>query len=322
MKASRICAVVPAAVVLVAGTALAGGPPAPISECDTVITEPGKYKVTQDLYCAPEQQGIIVLASAVSIDLKGHTITCDASGAGLVGAVLIGDYQDPSRVVKNVHVKNGTVAGCNDGVIFFFTRSGKVSKMSLVGNSSGITLVEAEKTLVMKNNAASNDIGISSYGGVGNQIKHNDVRGHYDSGILVDEETDSVIACNTSEWDAFGIAVGPFSTGNKVRGNLVSNAAFSGLTAYGWGTDKEVYAPVPSGNRIRHNIVTGSAFSDLTEALFHPATYEPIVFEGAQCQNTWRRNKFVSQFGPIDCIGAPVVLDDICAIDDDDRNDK
>jgi len=325
MNKPGICIIALIAVLLLVASSALARPPVTVSECGTVITEPGKYQVTQDLYCSPDQQGIWVLASDVTVDLKGHMITCDASGDELVGAVLVGDVFDPNLVLNNVRVKKGTVSGCDDGVIFFFTQSAKVTKMSLVGNlDGGITLLGAEDTLVKNNVAIGNITGIRSFGGVNNQIKGNSLHNNFDTGVFVDNgETDSTLTCNTSERDAFGIALGPFSSGNLVRGNLIDNAAVAGITLFGVGVPEEIFQPVPAGNLIRSNRVQGSGAVDLSEIVFNPFTGEIFVPDGAQCQNTWTMNQYVTQQGPIDCIRAPVALDDddVCALDVDDNDE-
>ncbi len=319
MQKSRICTVVPVAALLLAASSVLAGPPVAVSECGTIITEPGKYKVTQDLYCGPNQQGIHVLASDVTVDLKGHAITCNESGEDLVGAVLVGDPYDPTLVLNNVWVKKGTVSGCDDGVVFFYTKSAKVTKMSLVDNlDGGITLVGAEGTIVKNNVAIGNFNGIRSFWGFKNQFKGNSLHDNHDAGLFVNPETESTFMCNTSERDAFGIMLAGFSSGNLLRGNLINNAVVAGIALNGVGIPGEIFSPVPFANLIRDNIAQGSGNVDLAEVVYNPYTDASFVPDDAQCQNTWMNNQFVTQIGPIDCIGAPAILDDkdVCALDD------
>ena len=70
------------ALILAATTTLAG-PPQAVSECDSYITEPGKYWLVNDLYCDPGVRPVKILASDVMFDLAGHSINCavgDRSG--------------------------------------------------------------------------------------------------------------------------------------------------------------------------------------------------------------------------------------------------
>ena len=307
------------ALVLVAGTALAK-PPIPISECGTVVTDAGKYRVTQDLYCGPNQQGIKVLASDVTVDLKGHTITCDASGERLVGAVLVGEYFDPTFVVENVTVKNGTVSGCDDGVIYFYTQGGKITDITATGNpDSGITLLATNGLLVKDNDSSGNVWGIRLYWGADNTIKHNMTGDNYESGIFLYGELDSTVACNKSTGNLFGIGIAPYSSGNKVQGNFIENSLVVGLNAWGY-IKGNSYDPVPWDNVIKKNLVRTSGFYDLDEVVFDGLAGQPYVDEGLGCQNTWKKNDYMTAWGPVDCFAPPVALDDddVCALDDDD----
>jgi hypothetical protein len=308
------------ALVLAAGVAFAK-PPVPISECGTVITEPGKYRVTQDLFCLPYQQGIQIFASDVTLDLKGHTITCDSSGEAPVGAVWVGDFFDPTSVVEKVWVKNGTVSGCNDAVIFFYGQSGKATKITATGNENGISVLEAKDTLIKNNVGFGNVRAINTFGGIGSKIRGNALYDNFDAAIALEAETDALVACNTSERDVFGVRIGPFSSGNVVRGNYVSNGGY-GIALYGVGTPEQIFLPVASDNLIRKNIVQGSVRADLSETILNPIVGLPFVQPG--CQNTWIKNQYGTLFGPVDCIAPPVELDDddVCALDDDDDSDS
>lgn len=60
-----------------------------VTECGEVLLNPGKYQLTQDLLLCPEvsyfpsPRGAITIASSgVTLNLKGHTITCDLADDG------------------------------------------------------------------------------------------------------------------------------------------------------------------------------------------------------------------------------------------------
>jgi parallel beta-helix repeat protein len=312
------------ALVLVAGAAMAK-PPVPISECGTVVTEAGKYRVTQDLNCGPDQQGIEVLASDVTVDLRGHTINCDASGEFLVGAVLVGDYFDPTFVLENVTVKNGTVSGCDDAVIYFFTRGGKITGITATGNpDSGITLLATSGLVVKHNNSSDNLWGIRLYWGSDNTISHNTTNNNFGNGIFLYSESDSMVACNKSAGNQFGIGLGPFSSGNKIKGNFIENSFVVGVNVWGY-IEGGYYETVPWDNVIEKNLVraSGSDLNDLGEVVFDGLAGEAYIDEGLGCQNIWRKNDYVTSYGPTDCFAPPVTLDDedVCALDDDDGHD-
>ncbi len=310
--------------VLVAGAAFAK-PPIPISECGTVITEPGKYRVIQDLFCLPDQQGIQIFASDVTLDLKGHAITCDTSGEEDVGAVWVGNPFNPDSVVEDVWVKNGTVSGCTDGVIFFFGQSGKVTEITAVGNEDkGIFVLGAKDTLIKNNVGFGNMTGIGTAGGIGSEIKHNVLYDNFDAAIALESGTDSLVACNTSERDVFGLRIGPFSSGNVVRGNYISDSAAVGIGVYGIGIPEQIFLPMPPDNVIKKNIVQGSGGGDMAELMLIPDDFGGGVFALPECYNIWDKNQYVTSFGPVDCIAPPIELDDddVCALDDDDDSDS
>lgn len=325
MKRLLGCAVA-STLVLVAGVALAK-PPEPISECGTVITKSGKYRVTQDLFCEPFQWGIWVIASDVTIDLRDHTITCDTSGyipdeTLRVAAVVVGDPFDPTFVVEDVWVKNGTVASCHEAVVFAYGQSGKATKITATGNETGIVAFGAKDTLIKNNVGFGNLRAIGTIYGIGTEIKGNELYDNFDAAIAIEPGTNSLVACNTSERDFFGVRIGPFSSGNVVRGNYISSGAW-GIGLYGFGaTPEPIFQPMASGNLIEKNIVQVSGVVDLAEAMANPFTGDMFVLP--ECRNAWMKNQYVSAFGPVDCIAPPVELDDddVCALDDDDDSDS
>jgi len=322
MSKLRICGFGSLACLLLAAAPALAGKPVPVSECDTFIYEPGKYFVTQDLFCGPDQQGITVYSSDVTVDLKGHTITCGPAVVELVGAVLVGKNTEPDFVLNNVRVKNGTVSNCSDGVIFFYTKSGKISKITSHNSEGGITLIEAIDTVVRNNVGFNNFNAIRSFGGFNNEFKHNWSTGSFDAGLLVETgETGSRLVCNTSEQDAYGIAVGPLSSGNVVRGNFVNAAGDTGITLWGWKWDVWFW-DYASDNVVTKNLVQASGRADLAEVAYDLLADDLTVPEGAECENSWNMNQYSTWMGPENCVAPPVVLDkdDVCALDDDNSD--
>ena len=48
-----------------------------VTECGTVIDKPVKYRVMNDILdCTPWEDGVVILTSDVTLDLRGHTISC------------------------------------------------------------------------------------------------------------------------------------------------------------------------------------------------------------------------------------------------------
>jgi len=298
------------ALMLAAGTAFAG-PPQAVSDCDTLINAPGKYKVVNDLYCDPGEGGITILASNVMLDFAGHNLTC---AVGDRAGVVVGDDLDP-EIFRNVHISNGSVSGCGVGVLLWFTHGTRVTKMSFNGNlESAVTLVETENNVIKHNEFEGDFWAINSYAGTGNRYDHNTIR-YSAIGIDLYAETDSRITCNRVDQGYYTLSLGPYgqmpSSGNLVRGNRVTDS-FLGIAMVGYGTPEDgITAPQSIDNLIHANIASGNWW-DLAEALYNPSTDEIFLEPGAECQNTWKNNQFDWALGPPDCIGTPVNLNQVC----------
>jgi len=305
-----------------------------ITECGTVINEPGMYKVKNDLLDCPPTvpatatepeipgEGVVILASDVTLHLQGHTISCEQ---GYTAGILVGWLVEG---IHNVVVRNGTVSGCDDGIVLGYTDNVTVKKMHLEDNvdtdgldAGGITLVGATNSIIKNNTFTGNTAGIRSFSGTGNRILGNYTNGD-DSAIELNYETDTIVKCNTMEQSYFGISAGPFSTGNILQGNQIIDG-YAGILMYGLEfppvppANPEIW-PVASGNMVRNNLVLGN-FMDLQETIYKLATGEVYVDPNDICQNAWMSNQFGSELGPSDCIGFSVELDedDVCALDDD-----
>lgn len=303
----------------------------PITECPIVITEPGKYKLTQDLLACPGAQigtfggPLLITSSNVKLDLNGHTIQCDWQDYDWIyghGIFAFGG-------LSNVHIKNGTITGCNSGIVFVDVIDSSIKKVTVSdsriehftdGNSFagiGIWLVRGSDVVAKHNTIIGNEAaGIYDTASAGNKISHNVANGNGGQGIWIDSAERSKVLCNNvrdNPW-AGVLLSGNTSTGNLVKGNVVSGA-FGGIAMLALATDD-----MPFGNTFRGNRSEGNLF-DMSEALFTGFGF--VVEDGAACQNIWKKNQFVSHVGPLDCIGPPVELDDdeICALDDDDDND-
>ena len=315
MKSMLGWTMVPA--VLLASGVVFAKPPMAITHCDSYITKPGKYWLANDLACDPGVRPVKILSSDVSLDLRGHSISC---AAGDRSGVVVGDNMEP-EVFSNVRISNGSVNGCAVGVLLWFTDGARVTKMSFSDSTeSGITLVEAAGNFIRKNDFDGDFWAITSYGGTGNQISHNTVHNSF-AGIDFYGETDSRIACNYVEYGLYALSFGPLgqtaSSGNLVRGNRVTGN-FLGITLYGVGTpDEGLFEPRAMDNLVHANSATGNWW-DMLEAMYNPYTDDLYEETDAACQNTWKNNQFDYWVGPVDCSVTAVELDEVCALDFDD----
>lgn len=296
------------------------GAPGNITECGAVLTEPGNYKLVNDLLDCPGH-GVKIQGSDITLNLMGHEISCEWIGVFVTGT--------EEATVKNVTVKNGHVSNCGDGVGLWFAEDTKVMHMTSTSNAEyGIAVWESSNNVIMHNHVEGNaEDGIFSWESSGNVFKYNvsiaNGDGSLGTGIALSNEQHSRIMCNRVHGNVDGIILGDESSGNLLRGNVVTgNIGGIGMAGYYWqdpDTGDEYYYAMASGNTIRSNISEGNPFIDMWEAYWDFGV-NLFVDPDGMCLNTWEKNQFGTELGVPACIGASVVLDeaDVCALHDDD----
>ena len=330
MKRLRIFiyAMVGGVFLLSSGVALAGKP-VMISECGTIIAEPGKYKLKNDLADCPFH-GVIISGSDIVLDLDGHSISCNTNGGlSRLGGVVVWEPMNWSTL-SNVTVKNGHVSYCSDGIILVATKDSKVKKMSSSHNvtwfglsGTGITIWYSENAGVIKNHTFGNaEQGIGVWDSTGTVVKHN-LSTDNTAGIWTERVDATEISCNKAFGNRAGVLLGPWSTGGLVKGNLAKWNWFDGISAWGWAWPEGPWDEMASGNTFRHNISEDNPF-DLAELIYEIDTGEIFPHPDGVCRNRWFENQFAESWGPDGCFGEPVELDDddVCALDDDDDSDS
>jgi len=118
-----------------------------ITECQA-ITEAGLYVLGNDLFAAGTC--LTVEADFVSIDLGDHSITGQGSGSGIT---------DLGVLRTGTIVKNGTVAGFEDGIAFEASQSTTVTNVRSLDNVS-VGFLLGPMTTARNNQAIRNDQGI------------------------------------------------------------------------------------------------------------------------------------------------------------------
>jgi parallel beta-helix repeat protein len=343
---------------LVAGSALADpkkagpnhGAPKNVTECGTFLTEPGNYKLANDLLGCSDG-GVWIAGSDITLNLKGHKISCaNEIGEYSLAGIIVSPPGDPNPedddwgdvTFSNVTIKNGTVSNCHDGIVLVLTEDSKVMHITSTGNrrweyapgqfqyGTGITLWFSRNNVIMHNHTYGNAAtGIGSWESSGNLFKHNTSTdngygsaGGEGSGIALDNEQNSRVMCNRVHGNADGILLFPGSSGNLLRGNLVTDN-FGGILMLGLAWDGYLWQETPAGNTVRSNIVENNGRFDFYEFYFDVVTEDLLVHPENLCMNTWENNQFQTEFGPTGCFGIPVELDekDVCALDDDDHDD-
>ena len=318
---------------LVAGSVLAAPKhkvPKNVTECGTILTEPGNYKLANDLLECPGN-GVEIFGSDIVLNLKGYEISCADNDLEVAGIAVLGA---PEAAVRNVTVKNGHISNCRDGIVLIFTEDSKVMHISSTGNTlwertpgvwvygTGITLWLSRNNVIMHNHTYGNaSDGIGSWESSGNLFKHNtsidNGNAWQGAGINLTYEHNSRIMCNRTHGNADGILLWEGSSGNLVRGNLVTNNKNSGIGMIGYFWEGG-YVAMPDGNTIRSNIVEDHSWVDVFEVYWDFGDNLLLNPDGI-CRNTWEKNQFQTEIGVTGCIGIPVELEekDVCALDDD-----
>jgi hypothetical protein len=94
------------------------------------ITQPGKYCLSNALQASGSGIQIAISASNVELDLNGYSLTCPSSQNGIFLTA------SPQR---NVHIKGGSIVGCNIAVNVGKCSGCSVTNMSLLNSGSAIT---------------------------------------------------------------------------------------------------------------------------------------------------------------------------------------
>lgn len=173
-----------------------------ITFCDE-ITQPGSYRVTQDLSRRSCPQCLLIDASNVTIDLQGHSITGDGATAGAGIAV------PRNASVSNIEVRNGTVASFVVGINLEGAKKSRIERMRVVDSKKFGILADAQ-SVVVSNIAARNGgvgivVGVDIAGG-GSVVVDNVATENGGTGITVD--MGSVIRNNVASFNGLaGISV-------------------------------------------------------------------------------------------------------------------
>lgn len=296
--------------VLISVTGMAWAGDETVTDCRTIIDQPGHYSVANDILDCPEG-GVTIVSSDVVLDLKRHEISCINNGEFIGGVVVLGT---PDTPVRNVTVKNGYVSNCADGIVLQDAEGCLVTGMTSYGNwvykggseGTGLTLFRASKNTIRNNLFYGNELfGLYSVESAGNRYFYNVLLDNGDAGIFAFVETGSRFQGNWSHGNTDGIALGPFSTDNLIRGNLTTYNEKDGIGMWGyWYGGVYEGMEIPSGNTIRLNKSFGNKeVGDLSEAYFDFASGGALEDPDLICRNTWEKNMFRSSFGPDDCFG-------------------
>ena len=174
------------ALALLPASAVAAGPPRPVVAAAsrtlqhaTVITKPGLYTVGSDFAVGAGEKAIVVQADHVTIDLGGRTLS-GPGGPGTVGIEVDG--------VRNVGIRNGSLADFGVGVLLQGVVNARVEGLRIDGEDLGgtppnieigILLIDSRGVVVTDNQVTETFLGVfvRGAGSGGNRIAGNTLVG-------------------------------------------------------------------------------------------------------------------------------------------------
>jgi parallel beta-helix repeat protein len=238
------------AVALAVGVSTASAAPA----CGTITSS---TTLTSD--CAGP---LTVGASGITVDLGGHTVLC--SGIPGVTGIDVGSS-------SNVVVENGSVSGCEEGVLADGGNSNQFLALALTNNNVGFEISNSASTTIMRNQVTGSPFtGMLLFQTSGFLVHRNTV---LDSGIGIFDNggTNNVISQNTASRGVGISDVGILL--NAQSDTVVHNSTLANGTG--------IWVSVPlGGNRLVANTSTDNNLLDMRD-------------DAAGCgSNTWKANTF------------------------------
>lgn len=214
----RVTAITSAFAAALAGSLLAAPAQAlPALACGDTVTV--NTTLTADLVCDGTTDGLIIGASGITLDLKGHTI----SGPGA--------YQTAYAGVR--------VAGQHDVV---------VTRGTVTGWQAGVVLDEAWRVTVSKISAVADDQGINVAGGGDHRILQSTISQNGRDGVRLGLSTRTAVSQNVLDGNTWGITVASNASSNTISKNDVRNSHQNGIAVFDGSADTV----------LSQNTVTGS----------------------------------------------------------------
>ena len=202
----------------------------PVTACGTVISQPGRYFLANDLKQCPGF-GISIAVSDVEVELRGHTIQATFGDSAVVA-------NGGTTGLSNLEIEGpGTLTGGTTGIAFENVHHSRVHNLVLVRNNFGMGVnagdftsdATVQATASTENEFRDNVVtgntftGISVNGGNQNRFIHNNLSGNgfqVGHGLDLFNAKNNVARHNTADSNASsGIAVGTLSAGNLIDAN-------------------------------------------------------------------------------------------------------
>ena len=229
--------------------------PTGITDCGTVINDPGRYFLASDMKDCPDF-AISITVSHVQIELRGHTLQGTQGDNGI-------NVKGGDTGLSELEIQGpGTITGFLAGINFGNVHHSKVQGLVLVRNNFGMTLNSGDFT-----SDATAEASVSTQ----NEIRDNVVTANTNHGITVNGgDENRFIHNNLSGNGTHGLYL--FSAKNNVaQENTADMNGGSGI---------DVADLIGSGNQIDHNVALGNGGPDLRDE------------NGGCISNSWSDNSF------------------------------
>jgi parallel beta-helix repeat protein len=224
--------------------------------CDQTLTH--SVKLANDLTNCPNN-GLLVAADNVTVDLNGHTIDGDGESVQDCPPDQPCDIGVGNNGHKGVTIKGGKVREFGQGVVVLVASHIRLHGLSLSRNLDvGMVLGSSTDTRIEKNSFVDNGTnGAVVFDSKSTRIERNSVSGSRGYAIVLAAVNESAIQDNALDGNDHGFGVFG-SSGNTVRRNSISHSGGSSI-------DLEFGA---AGNRVERNRLTdnGDGVTADTEA--------------------------------------------------------
>ena len=197
----------------------------PLSSC-SIITQPGRYILSQDLigFPAPAGKGCIdIEAEGVELDCKGHEISSDLATAG----VYVGRQ---AAAVRNCNIDMSKSSG-GVGIRLYNASYSRIEGNTLAGQHEGVYLDKTNHATVKGNIADNNsETGIYFRGNLNNNtISGNDASGNGFYGIYVTGNGNRLLSNTAGRNGHSGISIWLLSSNNLIQGDAVNGNSMYGV---------------------------------------------------------------------------------------------
>ncbi|HET8821716.1 MAG TPA: NosD domain-containing protein [Thermoleophilaceae bacterium] len=246
--------------------------------CGDVITT--DTTLDSDLLACPNN-GIVIGADNITLDLNGHTIAGDDKAYELCREDEPCDIGVLNDGYDAVTVKRGTTRDFGLGVVVVGAKHNRVRHVAAVGNAfEGIVIFRSTRTRIEESFASRNGVGKSRPGialaesdhnritgntmsrngdlalfmeaSDHNLIRNNEARGNPEDGMIIEGNRNEIVR-NRLVRNGGGILITIVRRGGKSVGNVVSRNVVRNARAGGIAVDR-----VPKRTLVSRNLVVGS----------------------------------------------------------------